>query len=679
MSTFSTILIANRGEIACRIIRSAHALGYRTVAVYSQADADAPHVGLADRAVFIGPPPVRESYLNVERLLAAAADAGADAVHPGYGFLSENAEFAQACADAGLVFIGPSPAAIHAMGNKAAAKRSMIAAGVPCIPGFQDSSDDGQSDDRLYLEALKIGLPVLIKAAAGGGGRGMRKVKAESELAAAIRSARSEASSAFASGELIVERAIVDGRHVEIQIFGDAHGHVIHLGERDCSVQRRHQKVVEEAPSPAVNPELRARMGAAAVAAARSIDYVGAGTVEFMLDASGEFFFLEMNTRLQVEHPVTEFVTGLDLVELQLRVAAGEPLPLTQEQVSMHGHAIEVRLYAEDPYAGYLPQSGPVHAWQPATGEGVRVDHGLRAGQQISPYYDPMVAKLIAHGRTRDEARRRLVRALEQTALLGVVHNKQFLADVLAHPVFAAGGATTRFLEQELPEPTRPEPDARMWAVAAALWCSLGMVQPHAAWRSAGKASFPLELRASDTLARLSVELHTDGTVSVGFAAAIKGTTILFPRHALAAQILHREGSRVRVRVDGVEETAHATIADGRLHLELRGVLREFVEPPPRGAEAESDRGGDDGKLHAPTSGRIVEVKVAVGDRVRPGQTLVILEAMKIENALAVGVSGTVAEIKVSAGDQVPQGRLLLAVTPDEGPDAGGAKKAIVA
>ncbi|HEY0137362.1 MAG TPA: acetyl-CoA carboxylase biotin carboxylase subunit, partial [Nannocystis sp.] len=450
MSTFNTILIANRGEIACRIIRSAHALGYRCVAVYSQADADAPHVGLADRAVMIGPPPVRESYLNVERLLAAAVAAGADAVHPGYGFLSENAAFAQACLDAGLVFIGPSPAAIDAMGNKAAAKRAMIAAGVPCIPGFQDSSDEAQQDDHLHAEALKVGFPLLIKAAAGGGGRGMRKVTAESELTAAIRSARSEAASAFGSGELIVERAIVDGRHVEIQVFGDTHGNVIHLGERDCSVQRRHQKVVEESPSPAVDAALRERMGAAAVAAARTIDYVGAGTVEFMLDASGEFYFLEMNTRLQVEHPVTESVTGLDLVELQLRVAAGEPLPLTQEQVQLTGHAIEVRLYAEDPHAGYLPQSGPVHAWQPASGAGVRIDHGIRAGQQISPYYDPMLAKVIAYGRNRDEARRRLVRALEQTVLLGVVHNKQFLADVIAHPVFAAGGATTRFLEQHL-------------------------------------------------------------------------------------------------------------------------------------------------------------------------------------------------------------------------------------
>ena len=679
MSSFTTILIANRGEIACRIIRSAHALGYRCVAVYSQADADAPHVGLADRAVMIGPPPVRESYLSVERLLAAAVAAGADAVHPGYGFLSENAGFAQACLDAGLVFIGPSPAAIDAMGNKAAAKRAMIAAGVPCIPGFQDSSDEAQHEDHLHAAALDVGFPLLIKAAAGGGGRGMRKVTSEAELAPAIRSARSEAASAFGSGELIIERAIVDGRHVEIQVFGDTHGHVIHLGERDCSVQRRHQKVVEESPSPAVDAALRERMGAAAVAAARTIDYVGAGTVEFMLDASGEFYFLEMNTRLQVEHPVTECVTGLDLVELQLRVAAGEPLPLTQEQVQLTGHAIEVRLYAEDPYAGYLPQSGPIHAWQPASGVGVRIDHGIRAGQQISPYYDPMLAKVIAYGRNRDEARRRLVRALEQTVLLGVVHNKQFLADVIAHPVFAAGGATTRFLEQHLPDPPRPEPDARVWAVAAALWCSLGMVQPHAAWRSAGKASFPLELRAGDTLARLSIELHTDSTVSVGFAGPVKGATILLPPNPLTAQILHREGSVVRVRVDGVEETAHATIADGRLHLELRGVLGEFTEPAPRGAEAEAERGGGDGKLHAPTSGRIVEVKVAVGDRVRPGQTLVVLEAMKIENALAVGVSGTVAEIKVASGDQVPQGRLLLAVTPDEDPDAGSAKKAAVA
>jgi geranyl-CoA carboxylase alpha subunit len=677
MSKFRTILIANRGEIACRIIRSAHALGYTCIAVYSQADADAPHVRLADRAVLIGPPPVRESYLDPQRLIAAARSAGADAVHPGYGFLSENAEFAQACLDAGLVFIGPSPAAIDAMGNKAAAKRSMIAAGVPCIPGFQDSSEEGQSETRLIAEAVRIGFPLLIKAAAGGGGRGMRLVRGESELPAAIASARSESASAFGSGELILERAIMDGRHVEIQVFGDSHGNVIHLGERDCSVQRRHQKVIEESPSPAVGPDLRARMGAAAVLAARSIAYVGAGTVEFMLDASGAFYFLEMNTRLQVEHPVTECVTGLDLVDLQLRVADDEPLPLTQEQVTLRGHAIEARLYAEDPYAGYLPQSGPVHAWQPAVGPFIRTDHGIRPGQQITPFYDPMIAKVIASGQSRDEARRRLIKALGDTVLLGVVNNKQFLADVLEHPVFANGGATTRFLEQHLSDPGRPEPDARMWAVAAALWCSLGQLQPQAAWHSSGKAGFPLELRSGDNHARLSVELHHDGVVSVGFAGPVRGGTTLLPQNPLHARILHREGPLVRIRVDNVEETVHVCIAEGRLHLEVRGTSRDFIEPPPKGAEADAERGtGGDGKLYAPTSGRIVAVHVAVGDRVRRGQTLVVLEAMKIENALAVGVTGTVAELKVAPGDQVPQGRLIVAVTPDEGPDAGGAKAA---
>ncbi len=677
MSKFRTILIANRGEIACRIIRSAHALGYTCVTIYSHADADAPHVRLADRAVLIGPAPVRDSYLDPDRLLAAAKAAGADALHPGYGFLSENGDFARACGEAGLVFIGPSPEAIDAMGNKAAAKRAMIAAGVPCIPGFQDSSDEGQTDARLIAEAVKLGFPLLIKAAAGGGGRGMRLVRSEVELSPAIAAARSESASAFGSGELILERAIMDGRHVEIQVFGDSHGNVIHLGERDCSVQRRHQKVIEESPSPAVDPELRDRMGAAAILAARSIAYVGAGTVEFMLDASGAFYFLEMNTRLQVEHPVTECVTGLDLVELQLRVADGEPLPLTQSQVTLRGHAIEARLYAEDPYAGFLPQSGPVHAWQPAVAAHVRTDHGIRPGQQITPYYDPMIAKVIASGQSREEARRRLIKALGDTVLLGVVNNKQFLADVLEHPVFADGGATTRFLEQHLSDPSRPEPDARMWAVAATLWCSLGQLLPQAAWHTSGKAGFPLELRTGDIHARLSVELHHDGVVSVGFTAPVRGGTTLLPQNPLHARILHREGPLVRVRVDGVEETVHVCIADGRLHLEVRGTSRDFVEPPPKGAEVDAERGtGGDGKLYAPTSGRIVAVHVAVGDRVRRGQTLVVLEAMKIENALAVGVTGTVAELKVATGDQVPQGRLLLSVTPDEDPDAGGAKAA---
>src|SRR5215470_12104765 len=407
--TFSKVLVANRGEIAWRVMRTAKAMGYRTVAVYSDADKDAPHVAFADEAARIGPPPVGESYLSIARILEAAKTSGADAVHPGYGFLSENEAFAAACDKAGLTFIGPPAAAIAAMGNKAAAKRRMIEAGVPCVPGYQGAD---QSDGILEKEARKIGLPVMVKAAAGGGGRGMRLVESAGDLAEAIRTARAEAESAFGSGELILEKAVVDTRHVEIQVFADNHGNVIHLGERDCSVQRRHQKVIEEAPSPAVDAGLRQRMGAAAVAAATAIGYRGAGTVEFLLASDGAFYFLEMNTRLQVEHPVTEAITGLDLVEWQLKVAAGEKLPLTQEQVAFSGHAIEVRLYAEDAYAGFLPQTGCMDVWRPASGPGVRIDHGMKDGLQISPFYDPMLAKVIAHGRTREQARERLAREL---------------------------------------------------------------------------------------------------------------------------------------------------------------------------------------------------------------------------------------------------------------------------
>ncbi len=440
---FSKILVANRGEIAWRIMRTAKAMGYRTVAVYSDADKDAPHVAFADEAVRIGPPLVGESYLSIDRILEAAHKSGADAVHPGYGFLSENEAFAAACEKAGLVFIGPPPAAIAAMGNKAAAKRRMIDAGVPCVPGYQGAD---QSDANLEKEARKIGLPVMVKAAAGGGGRGMRLVEREADLQEAIRTARTEAESAFGSGELILEKAVIDARHVEIQVFADAHGNVIHLGERDCSVQRRHQKVIEEAPSPAVNADLRGRMGAAAVAVARAIDYRGAGTVEFLLGADGAFYFLEMNTRLQVEHPVTEAITGQDLVAWQLKVASGEKLPLTQAQVKFSGHAIEVRLYAEDAYAGFLPQTGRIDVWRPASGPGIRVDHGMKAGLAISPFYDPMIAKVIAHGGTREEARLRLIHALRKTVVLGPTTNRHFLIRLLEHPEFVAGRATTAFI-----------------------------------------------------------------------------------------------------------------------------------------------------------------------------------------------------------------------------------------
>src|SRR5215813_2235847 len=497
MTSFAKILVANRGEIAWRVMRTAKAMGYRTVAIYSEADREAPHVEFADEAVCIGAPPVGESYLNIANILKAAHTSGADAIHPGYGFLSENAEFAAACEKAGLVFIGPPPAAIAAMGNKAAAKRRMIEAGVPCVPGYQGAD---QSDTALEKEARKIGLPVMVKAAAGGGGRGIRLVERESDLPEAIRTARAEAESAFGSGELILEKAVVDARHVEIQVFADAHGNVIHLGERDCSVQRRHQKVVEEAPSPAVDADLRRQMGSAAVAAARAIGYRGAGTVEFLLASDGAFYFLEMNTCLQVEHPVTEMITGQDLVAWQLKVAAGEKLPLSQDQVSFSGHAMEARLYAEDAYAGFLPQTGRVDVWRPATGAGVRIDHGMKEGLAISPYYDPMIAKVIAHGATREEARTRLVRALRETVVLGPTTNRHFLIRLLEHPQFAAGQATTAFLAKHaFPAPAVSD---RHWQLAASLlWRQSAERYPASlrGWRNSNPEPTPIKLAAGET------------------------------------------------------------------------------------------------------------------------------------------------------------------------------------
>ncbi|MCG8443265.1 MAG: ATP-grasp domain-containing protein, partial [Caulobacterales bacterium] len=443
MADFDTLLIANRGEIACRVMRTARAMGLRTVAVYSDADAAAPHVQLADAAVNIGPPPAGESYLRADTIIDAAKRAGAGAIHTGYGFLSENAAFAQAVEEAGLIFIGPPVGAIEVMGDKARAKRAMIAAGVPCAPGYQG---EDQSDETLLREAKAIGFPLMVKAAAGGGGRGMRLVHAEAALADAIGLARSEAENAFGSGALIIEKAIIQPRHVELQVFADAHGTVLHLGERDCSVQRRHQKVVEEAPCPVMTPALRAAMGEAAVDAARAVDYRGAGTVEFLLDRECGFHFLEMNTRLQVEHPVTEAVTGLDLVALQIAVARGEPLGLSQDDVALAGHAIEVRLYAEDPDADFLPSTGPILLWRPPSGAGVRVDAGVETGGEISPFYDPMVAKIIASGPTREDARKRLVRALEGAALFGPKTNRDFLLDALRQDAFVKGEATTAFI-----------------------------------------------------------------------------------------------------------------------------------------------------------------------------------------------------------------------------------------
>jgi geranyl-CoA carboxylase alpha subunit len=650
--SFSTILIANRGEIACRIARSARTLGYRTVAVFSDADADAPHVRAADAGVRIGPPPAAESYLNIEAIIAAARRADADAVHPGYGFLSENAAFAEACAAAGLVLIGPPAAAVAAMGNKAAAKRLMAKAGVPTVPGY---AGEEQSDGRLIAEAGRIGFPVMVKAAAGGGGRGMRLVTEPAALPAALAVARSEAMGAFGSAELILERALVGARHVEIQVFGDRHGNVIHLGERDCSIQRRHQKIVEEAPSPAVSTELRQAMGEAAVAAARAIAYAGAGTVEFLLAPDGSFYFLEMNTRLQVEHPVTEMVTGLDLVAWQIRIAAGERLALDQHEVRLSGHAIEARLYAEDPASGFLPQSGTALVWRPPAGEGVRVDHGLAAGREISPWYDPMVAKVIAWGANREEARRRLLRALGDTVLLGVANNRGFLVDVLSHSEFAAGRATTAFIGEHFPAErlAAAAPGEEEIALATALWFeATGAAVPALwrNWRSAGAPVWPMRLSWGAGEKRLTIGCLGGRRYRIEDADA-----------PMTIELLDSAGSAIRYRLDGVEAMAQHVFADGELHLDCHGRpwrFRDVLYAPVAQA------GGAERELRAPMSGKIVAVLARPGETIVKGQRLVVLEAMKMQHEIVAQGDGAVAEVAVREGDQVVIRQLLVALQP---------------
>ena len=653
MSGFGKILIANRGEIACRVMRTARALGYRTVAVYSEADRDMPHVALADQAVPIGPAPAADSYLATDKIIAAARRTGADAIHPGYGFLSENAAFAAACAVADITFIGPPVEAIRTMGNKAAAKRRMIAAGVPCVPGHEGAE---QSDKALAKAAAAIGLPVMVKAAAGGGGKGMRLVAEPALLAEALRAARSEAQKAFGSDELILEKAIVEPRHVEIQIFADSHGHVIHLGERDCSIQRRHQKVIEEGPSPVMTPALRQAMGAAAVTAAKTVDYVGAGTVEFLLAPDGSFSFLEMNTRLQVEHAVTEMVTGVDLVEWQIRVASGEALPLRQDDVAFTGHAIEARLYAEDAQGDFLPQAGRVLAWEPPSRPGVRVDHGIAAGVTVSPYYDPMLAKIIAHGATREAARRRLVAALMETVVLGVVTNRRFLIDCLSHSAFASADISTGFIARHFPPAVRAgaAPHPRLMALAAALIVGRGRGPSGGAlshWRSSGPAAVPLRLRCGDTETAIEVTGEGDGHFRIAWGG-----------ESCAVALLAQHGTRLRFLADGLAEAAHVAWDGDALHLSVDGDTATFADVllAPRSA-AEGAAGA---AALAPMPGTIAAVRVKPGDAVRKGQCLLVLEAMKMEHEIVASRDGTVAAVLVSPGEQVATRKLLVELAP---------------
>ena len=646
------ILIANRGEIACRVIRTARKLGYRTVAVFSEADAQAPHVSLADEAVCIGPAAAAQSYLNVEALLAACRKTGANALHPGYGFLSENADFAQACADAGVTFIGPGPHAIRVMGDKAGAKRAMIEAGVPCAPGYLG---DKQDDATLIEQAERMGYPLLVKAVSGGGGRGMRLVHEKSELAQAITSARREAQNAFGDGTLMLERLILDGRHIEIQVFADAHGNAVYIGERDCTAQRRRQKVIEESPSPVVSHAMRERMGRDAVLAAQAIGYRGAGTIEYIVDQDLNHYFLEMNTRLQVEHPVTEMVSGFDLVEWQIRVAAGQPLPVKQEDITLTGHAIEARLYAEDPYAGFAPQTGPVQWWRPALAlfDGVRIDDGIREGGEVTPHYDPMVAKLIVHGRDRADAIRRLMATLDDAPLLGLKHNARFLRDLVDHPRFRAGSMTTTLIDQWQSEgdPILQAPVAsdEAWLIAGALF---GARQQGTATllRADGVSAWDLPLQQDSIKRTLRVTAASNGVYRVALEPHAAPVTL---------RLLSEDAERgeVRIELDGVQRRVRAVWLGEALHLVIDATVFPFTE-----VSAWPDAGNalDPSRALAPVAGTVTQVLVQAGDVVTESQPLLAIEAMKMEMWLNAQAPGVVKAVYAKAGDQVQAKTLLI-------------------
>ena len=637
-AAFDTVLVANRGEIAARIIRSARDMGLRTVAVYSDADADAAHLHGADVRMRIGPAEARLSYLDIDAILAAAKLSGAQAVHPGYGFLSENAEFARRCDQAGITFVGPSPEAIDAMGDKALAKNRLANSAVPMMAGYQGADC---SDERLVAEADRIGYPLMVKAAAGGGGKGMRLVNEPAALAAALATARREAQSAFGSSTLILERAAIGARHVEVQILADAYGNVVHLGERDCSTQRRHQKVIEEAPCAVLDSGRRSAMGAAAVAAATAINYTGAGTVEFLLCADGTFAFLEMNTRLQVEHPVTELVTGLDLVQWQLRIAAGDRIDFTTDDITHTGHAIEARLYAEDPAAGFLPSAGTVLAWGPPSGAGIRVDSGIVTGSEITPFYDPMLAKIISHGGTREQARRRLIAALSNTVLLGVRTNRAYLIDILASQQFGAAEVTTDYLDAAGPA-ARGEPAAEHVAAAAA-WL-------HTQRTEAAERRSPRLAGWSNSAVRLSHQRLSDGE---------RSWPILIRRDRQRTAIILDSGEEADV-ADILDSSGICAVADGPNRVLAQfgnadlAVTDTLSAPPDRDPVP-------DGVPVALMHGTVTVVHVSRGQRVQVGEQLVVMEAMKLEHVVCATRAGIVTDV-VSAGQHVAAGQVLVGI-----------------
>jgi 3-methylcrotonyl-CoA carboxylase alpha subunit len=664
MSMFEKILIANRGEIAVRVIRTARRMGIRTVAVYSEADAGAMHVQLADEAVCIGPAPAAESYLRGDVILDVARRTGAQAIHPGYGFLSENAKFAKACADVGVVFIGPPIDAIRVMGSKSDSKRVMSTAGVPLVPGYHGT---GQEFETLRSEAERIGYPVLVKASAGGGGKGMRIVRAAAELADAVTGAKRESKAAFGDDTLLLEKYLTQPRHVEIQVFADTHGNCVYLFERDCSLQRRHQKVIEEAPAPALPDELRTRIGEAAVAAARAVNYVGAGTVEFMY-AGGEFYFIEMNTRLQVEHPVTEMITGQDLVEWQLRVASGEPLPLTQARLTRRGHAFEARVYAEDPQRDFLPAIGRLtHLAAPADGPHVRIDTGVRSGDEISVYYDPMIAKLIVWDEDRPAALRRLRHALEEYEIAGLTTNIAFLAKIASHPSFAACEIDTGFIDRhrEALIPTQPRTRDEVLALASLAVLLRQSAEAHGSrraladpyspwyevngWNMNADSHYELRLRDSNELHRINLLFRSSGyEVVVADGRTVKATNVSLDKNVLSATL------------DGVRRRATTIFDQRELTLFTDGNTWSVELDDPL-ARAEEQVGGS-GRITAPMPGAVVAVLVEDGQTVERNQPLMVLEAMKMEHTLRAPTAGRVSNLRVARGDQVTEGAELVTV-----------------
>jgi len=644
LKPIDTLLVANRGEIACRVMRTAKAMGIRTVAVHSAIDAAARHVREADLAVNLGGAKPAESYLLVDKIIAAAKASGAQAIHPGYGFLSENAGFARAIEEAGLIFLGPPAAAIDAMGSKSAAKALMEAAGVPLVPGYHGEHQDYET---FRASAEVIGYPVLLKAAAGGGGKGMKVVEREAELVEALASAQREAQSSFGDSRMLVEKYVLKPRHVEIQVFADQHGHCLYLNERDCSIQRRHQKVVEEAPAPGLSPELRRAMGEAAVKAAQAIGYVGAGTVEFLLDERGDFFFMEMNTRLQVEHPVTELITGLDLVAWQIRVARGEALPISQAEVPLNGHAIEVRLYAEDPDNDFLPATGTLKLYREAhAGPGRRVDSGVSEGDEVSPFYDPMLGKLIAWGENREEARLRLLAMLKETCVGGVRTNLAFLTRVLSHPAFANAELDTGFIPrheaQLLPAPG--ELPGEFWQLAAEAF-----VQSEASLQRHDDFHSPWATRNG---LRLGLPAETDLHLSCHGERQVVRL-----RHASASSV-RLQGEVLQVEHDGLRQQHLAIRRGDTLYLHYAGELRSIQRVDPI-AEVEASH-QHHGGLSAPMNGSIVRVLVEAGQTVEAGTALVVLEAMKMEHSIRAPHAGTVKALYCGEGEMVSEGTVLV-------------------